>query len=286
MLPLFVTMSRRLWTFVSLTLLSLAAASAFFKIYGASIKFKNSPTLAVNDSGTWRSVDKGIEYRKMTLERSDTGQIIDLKLIRFDTRWIVPRIVRSEQYQLAGANVKTLALKSGAVAAINANYFDEKRKPLGFLKTGGAEINRNVSKSSLFTGVFAVRASSPFIIHRDEFQSQQADEALQSGPLLLYRGSAVEMTRGINRYSRRTILGIDREQRIVIAVTDALLGGLSWAELQELFSSPRWQLQTPDLLNLDGGGSAQLYLKTATLEEMILGTSEVPVAVGFFVKAN
>jgi hypothetical protein len=39
-------------------------------------------------------------------------------------------------------------------------------------------------------------------------------------------------------------------------------------------------------LNLDGGGSAQLYFKSGRLEESVPGTSEVPVASGFFVKAT
>jgi hypothetical protein len=41
-------------------------------------------------------------------------------------------------------------------------------------------------------------------------------------------------------------------------------------------------LETAELLNLDGGGSAQLYIKTKTHEEFISGTSEVPVVIGFF----
>jgi len=70
------------------------------------------------------------------------------------------------------------------------------------------------------------------------------------------------------------------------AATDAVLGGLSFVELQELFSNPKWQLDTPELLNLDGGGSAQLYFRLGRLEESVPGTSEVPVAIGFFAKAN
>ncbi|HEU4340479.1 MAG TPA: phosphodiester glycosidase family protein [Candidatus Binatia bacterium] len=278
-------MSRRFWIWISFGFVLLAAAPLGFKL-SAALKLTHSPTLAVSDPGSWRTIHKGVEYRKMTLDRSDPAQLIELKLLRFDTRWIAPRIVRSSQYQLGGANVKMFAEKSGALAVINANYFDEKGRPLGFLKTAGEEINRSVSKSSLFTGIFGMRDGAPFIMHRNDFLSPQADEALQSGPLLLHRGSAVEVTRGQTRYSRRAIIGIDQERRVVIAVTDALLGGLNWGELQELFSTPQWQLQTPELLNLDGGGSAQLYLKTATFQETIPGTAEVPVAVAFFAKAN
>ncbi|MBI3063977.1 MAG: hypothetical protein HYY82_03475, partial [Deltaproteobacteria bacterium] len=46
------------------------------------------------------------------------------------------------------------------------------------------------------------------------------------------------------------------------------------------------QVPTVDLLNLDGGGSAQLYLKIGKFEEFVAGTVEVPVAIGFFTKGQ
>jgi exopolysaccharide biosynthesis protein len=269
--------------FVTLLLSSLALAvqQSF-----TPAKLKSSPTLAVTHPGNWKAVQKGVELRKISLQRSDSTQSMDLKVLRFDTRRVIPRIIRSSQFQLKGANVKVLAEKSGAIAAINASYFDEKGQPLGFLKAEAQEINRTLSKSALISGIFAVRSFSPFIVHRDEFESLQADEALQCGPLLLSHGAPLEITRGVGRYSRRSVIGIDQENRLLIAVTDGIFGGLSWAELQELFSAPQWQLQAQDLLNLDGGGSAQLYFKTGTVEEMVAGTSEIPVAIGFFSKPN
>lgn len=248
------------------------------------VKLNGSPTLSVTDRGSWKLIQKGAEFRKVTLERSEPYQVIELKLLRFDTRWVVPRIVRSLQYRLKVADVRTLAEKSGAIAMINGNYFDEKGRPLGFLKAASEEINARISKSSLFTGIFAVKDLQPFIVHRDHFAPQQADEGMQAGPLLLTKGSALAVTRGAGRQSRRSLIGIDREQKLIVAVTNSLFGGLNWVELQELFSSEQWEVQTLDLLNLDGGGSAQLYVRGDQLEELVAGATEVPVAIGFFPK--
>ena len=245
-------------------------------------KPKVSSTLVVRNLGVWKTLDPGIEYRKMTLERSEPSYSFDLKLFRFGTDRVSPRIISSGQFQLKGGDAKTLAQRSGAVATINANYFDEKGKPLAFLKTATEDINRNVSKHALYTGVFGVRDSTPFIVHRDDFHLTQAREAVQSGPLLLNGGEALQTVPGTGRYSRRAVIGIDKQQRLMVGVTDTVLGGLSFAELQELFLNPQWQLETSDLLNLDGGGSAQLYIKTKAHEEFISGTSEVPVVIGFF----
>jgi hypothetical protein len=246
-------------------------------------KLRGSPGLAITDAGNWKAIQMGAEFRKVTLERTEPHHLIDLKIVRFDTRWVMPRIVRSLQYNLKSANVKTLAEKSGAIAMINANYFDEKGTPLGFLKTAG-DMSPNVSKSALFTGIFAIKDRVPFIVHRDQFVPQQADEGLQAGPLLLMKGSSLTVARGAGRQSRRSVIGIDADQRLIIAVTETLFGGLTWVELQELFGFAEWRAQTPDLLNLDGGGSAQLYVRGVQFEEYVPGSAEVPVAIGFFQK--
>ena len=248
------------------------------------VRLKSNPNLSVAEMGQWRALLKGVEFRKLTLERSEPYQLIDLKMLRFDTRWVVPRIVPTLRYNLKAADVKTLAEMSGAVAVINANYFDEKGKPLGFLKVAADEINPRVSKSSLFTGIFGIKDRLPFITHRDQFLSQQADEGLQAGPLLLLQGAPLTINRGAGKQSRRSLIGLDKDQRLIVAVTDSLLGGLNWAELQEIFATDALQVRARDLLNLDGGGSAQLYMKILQLEQYVAGTAEVPVAVGFFIR--
>jgi hypothetical protein len=275
-------LQRAKFLWLSLLLFALPRGGFAQGTTASSQRFKNSPGLVVADAGSWKAVFNGAEFRKVTLERSDPRQSIDVKLLRFDTRRVVPRIVRSQTYNLKAANVKTLAEKSGAVATINANYFDEKGMPLGFLKVGLDDINPNIAKSDLYSGVFAVKDRLPFIVHRDEFVPREADEALQVGPLLLMKGAPLTVTRGAGRQSRRSLIGIDSAQRLILAVTDTLFGGLTWVELQEFFGAAEWRAQTTDLLNLDGGGSTQLHVKGAQFEEYVAGTAEVPVAIGFF----
>jgi hypothetical protein len=267
---------------VFFTLLILLGLSSITAPSQPPTKLKKSPLLSVTDAGSWKSIQKAVEFRKMALQRSEPSHSIDLKLLRFDTHWIAPRVLRSAQFQLKGANVKTFAEKSGAIATINANYFDTDGKPLAYLKVGSQPINSRLAKTALYTGVFSVKDQQPVISHRDEFVPEQADEGLQSGPLLLLHGTAQPVTGAPNRASRRALIGMDQQQRLIVAATDNLLGGLHWSELQEIFSAAAWQIQLTDLLNLDGGGSAQLYVKAGNFVELVAGTSEVPVAIGFF----
>jgi hypothetical protein len=243
-------------------------------------------TLSVTDAGHWRTLQKGVALRTVALERAEPSYRLELRLLRFDGQIIIPRVLTAGQWQLKSASAKTFAEKSSAIATINANYFDEKGRPLAYLKTAAQEINRTISKHGLYTGVFGIGESGPFVTHRDEFQPAQASEALQSGPLLLHRGAPVEITSGLGRYARRAVIGIDKQGQIIVGVTDALIGGLSFSELQEIFTNSKWQLETPELLNLDGGGSAQLYVRSGKFEDWLPGTAEVPVGIGFFLKPH
>jgi uncharacterized protein YigE (DUF2233 family) len=240
--------------------------------------------LAVTDVGLWRDLQKGVAIRTLVLERSQPNYTVELKLARFNAQLISARVLDSGEFQLRTASAKTFAEKSQAIAAINANYFDERGRPLAYLKTRVKEINRSLSKHSLYTGIFGIDESGAFVTHRDEFAPAQASEALQSGPLLLHRGLPVAVNPNLGRYARRAVIGIDKTGAIIIAVADAVLGGLGFAELQKLFVDSRWHIDAVELLNLDGGGSAQLYVKSGKFEDWLPGTSEVPVAIGFFSK--
>lgn len=262
-------------------------------LYLAGQVFSQSPkranlgaTLAITNAGSWKPIRRGVEFRTVVMQRTEPAYDMELKLLRVDSQWIVPRVLYADQFQLKSANTKIFAEKAGAIAVINANYFDEKIRPLAYLKTAGKEINRAVSKHGLYTGVFGLGESGPFVTHRDEFQPGHATEALQAGPLLLHRSASVAVLSGLGRYARRSVIGIDKDGRVLIGVSDTVIGGLSFAELQELFAKPKWQMETVELLNLDGGGSSQLYVKSGKFEEWLPGTSDVPVAIGFFDRPN
>jgi uncharacterized protein YigE (DUF2233 family) len=248
----------------------------------APLKLKSSPDISVVDAGVWKPIRKGIDHRKLSLEREAPGAAFDLTLYRFDTGSIVPRVIYAAHHNLKSADVKTLAQKTGAVAAINANYYDPQGQPLAFLKTRTKLINPRVSGAAIYSGIFGVKEGRPFFARRDDFLPADADEAMQSGPLLLLGGQPQRVTGAPNRPSRRALIGTDEEGRLFIAVTGKLLGGLNWEELQELFTAPQWKLQARDLLALDGGASAQLYVRTENYEDLVPGTAEVPVVIGFF----
>src|SRR5213594_2540844 len=50
----------------------------------AQQKLKVATTLTVADSGSWKTVQKGVEFRQIALERTEPSQTLDLKLLRFE----------------------------------------------------------------------------------------------------------------------------------------------------------------------------------------------------------
>lgn len=163
--------------------------------------------------------------------------------------------------------------KLGAAVVLNAGYYDEKGRPMGYFRSGGKVFNSRVlyrgRKTFLHYGaLFAVGRNDgrPGIVSRENFEDSRVSEAFQAGPLLVMDGKPVQ---GLSRYreylraSRRTVVGIDAEERLVVLVSEAETRGISWCELQEYLVLPESKggLGVRDAMNLDGGSSSQLWVR-------------------------
>src|ERR1051325_286702 len=161
------TMSRRL-VCTGLGLVFILLSDTAVQSQGAG-KSQVETGLAVTDVGLWRDLQKGVAIRTVVLERSQPNYTIELKLARFSRELFTARVLGSGEFQLCTASAKTFAEKSQAIAAINANYFDERGRPLAYLKTRVKEINRILSKHALHTGIFAIGESGALVTHRHAF---------------------------------------------------------------------------------------------------------------------
>ena len=166
-----------------------------------------------------------------------------------------------------------LAEKLGAAVVLNAGYYDEKGRPLGYFRSGGKVFNSLVlhrgRRTFLHYGaLFAVERGNgrPKIVSRENFEDSGVGEAFQAGPLLVMDGKPVP---GLSRYreylraSRRTVVGLDTEDRLVVLVSEAETRGVSWCELQAFLVLPESKggLGVRDAMNLDGGSSSQLWVR-------------------------
>ncbi len=168
-----------------------------------------------------------------------------------------------------------------AALCINANFFDENGEPLGLIIHRGIQLSPLHRGGSTLTSVLSISRNGVHVVHRSSFTPRSAIEAIQAGPRLLKDGKKIS---GLNESSRSRRSGVCTDERgnLLIFITSSNFGGLSFAELQEELLQP--QIGCRDSINLDGGGSSQLFLSAELIEPQkglselsISGRDEVPV---------
>jgi len=160
--------------------------------------------------------------------------------------------------------------RTKALVAVNGGFFDESGHALGL------RISRGVKKTALRSanwGVFYVRDGRASIVHTRDFKmSKTIREAVQCGPRLVVDGRVTDLK---PQWARRTGIGIGRDGRVVLAVADGEMSLRDWAALWA--KSTGFNCRTA--LNLDGGTSTQLSLKTTRRSLEITGPNHVSDAV-------
>lgn len=222
-------------------------------------------------------------WRKIApdLEVSDFGSSSpglfssQLLFVRTSLRDFVVSVGVAREFGLSRATAKVFAEKSGATLAINANFFDLERKPLGLVINRGLTRNPLHKGGRVLTGIFEVTSKGPAILSRDGYDPSSAIEAVQAGPRLLAKGDKIQGLSERDVATRRAGVCIDNLGRIVFFCSASNLGGITLGDLQTLLLNP--SIGCVDAINLDGGGSAQLHLKVSETMYSLPGADEVPV---------
>lgn len=186
-----------------------------------------------------------------------------------------------------------LALRSGALAAVNGSFFkmrgpdpDETKKVNGkpalersllgynrsvvYLRVGDSVIAENKEKDNTRkrhnqgSVVISKRTVSLVKDSADLTWEHRlrGEDVLSTGPVLVMGGKDQTLSADAFTTDRhpRTAIGKRRNGTVVLLVVDgraAESAGMSLAELQAVF---RW-LRCTDAINLDGGGSTTMYVK-------------------------
>ena len=227
----------------------------------------------VGDGGWNRSQSLPLDTRDVRI-RFENGATARMKAIRLEYREFQIRLHWREKTDWSmPIDFGALGEKLSAAVILNAGYYDEKGRPLGYFRSGGKVFNSRVlyrgRKTFLHYGaLFTVgrKEGRPNIVSREKFEDSRVKEAFQAGPLLVKDYKPVQ---GLSRYreylraTRRTVVGLDAKGRLVVLVSEAETRGISWCELQEYLALPeaRGGLGVRDAMNLDGGSSSQLWVR-------------------------
>lgn len=232
----------------------------------------------------WRKIGSDLETATVSLE---AGGIFTSELMLFRTALSRYRIgaIRAAEFGLNKATVKVLCQLSKAVLCINANFFDENGDPLGLVINRGTMHQKIHRGGQTLTGIFQVTRKSIGIVHRFEFNPATVIEAVQAGPRLISQGLPVAGVQDNDSFSRRSGICVDKNGRAIFFSVMSGLFGASLPQLQDILVIHG--IDCKEVLNLDGGGSAQLYVSAAipgaspdATEISYTGRDEVPVALG------
>jgi uncharacterized protein YigE (DUF2233 family) len=244
-------------------------------------------SIASAQTVTWAKIGDDLQTGQAIIG-STTLFSAELVLVRSTLNQYQVGVIRAADYGRKTFDAKEAARLSKAVVTINANFFDEQGKPLGVVINRGL-VHQNIHRGgNTLTGIFKVSRDQIEIVPRQIFSPDDALDAVQAGPRLITKGIIVKSLSNAES-TRRSGVCIDSERRLVLFAVSSSLTGLTFDELQQALASPSVRCQ--DALNLDGGGSTQLFISNqiaagsdSNREVFIQGRDEVPVMLGLFLK--
>lgn len=264
--------------------LACLSAIAFFAAgaTGAAAAESNCDARAADSDNEWRAISSGLEYITVRIRFGDgtasrmTGARIKPSQYEIRLRWQVGKSFPS-------AAAREVARDTKAAVVVNAGYFDEKGRPLGYFRSGEKVFNSRLlfrgRRRALHLGaVFYVlkRNGNVGITTREEFDSRGVREAFQAGPYLVRNGKpdpGLDAYREYRRADRRTVLAIGKEGRLIFLVSEEIGRGISWCELQNFLVRPESDggMEVVEAMNLDGGSSSQIFVQGSDQSHFLVG---------------
>lgn len=236
-------------------------------------------------AGVWTNLQPGLELRRVKFNRKDRLlSSFNLIALRVDPEKLRLRMIHAPAKDQPQTDIETLAQSTGALALVNASYFEPDFKVMGLLVCDGEKLSPIRKEGNIHHGVFYLRESRAFLVHRSNFNGQQVEQAFQAGPWLVSDGEAQSRFRNANVVTRRTAVGVDKKGRVILAATDALLGGISLPELADYLARPESEggFELWRAINCDGGTSTQMLLRHPRESLTIRSTVRVPAYLGVF----
>lgn len=167
------------------------------------------------------------------------------------------------------------ALRPDMVAFINANFFDPQGTALGLVVADSAVLGASYVNRG---GMFAVQNGIPRVqsLIQQPYDGAALDQAVQGFPMLVVDGVPNYQRGPGDRTSRRTVVAMDSQGR-VLWISTTLLGMTLDETAAFLVGSG---LDIVNALNLDGGGSMLLSAPNAGLPSF----DPVPVILAIYRK--
>lgn len=226
---------------------------------------------AIGDAWNERFVAEGVSWRARRYASHLGGPQVVHQLV-VDT---AASGVSIQAFAASGCQtVQAIGEARGAVAGVNGGYFGLGGgcPPVSLLKSGGQLLGTNGTTR----GAFGIRPDGTPLIEIVGLGADwpAASEAHGGGPLLVVQGQPTAASdwaaegftsSGFNGENPRTFAGIDAEGRTLLGTVDGRrdnAAGMSLGNLASFLASS--EVGAAEAVNLDGGGSSQMWIANAT----------------------
>ncbi len=221
----------------------------------------------------YQALGEGLAYASWQIPQGITV----LHLLRIDLENFEIRPILASAFGQRADSVQNLAESSKALAAINANFFDENKRALGLVL-----LREKILSAPQNTSWWAALLLKNHTAQIKKIQTQSQVEGfrhgIQAGPRLVVAGKAMKLK---SENSAKSAVGLNRQGYLFLIATD---GPIEINQLAQILARPESQggIGLTQALNLDGGSSAQFFLKTKEKKLSLPGLVKVPVALGVF----
>ncbi|MBP5397230.1 MAG: phosphodiester glycosidase family protein [Bacteroidales bacterium] len=240
--------------------------SVFYDWEQVKARFLRDPN-AFADQVEWKDGGNGLQYAVTQAPAFGAMQTVSVIRFKADEHRLDVVDAPAENSDSTSA----LAQKAGALAAINGSYFNMKTLvPTTFVKDSN-KVKGMTTPDELFRvdGMFVYDGKWMRILRsapeKCEKYARGYDEALAAGPILLSDGREIICNWPSNDtfYTRRhprSVIGTDDNGYIYLMVIDGRFKEGIGATIEETAKLARMVGMT-EALNLDGGGSATLWIE-------------------------
>lgn len=217
----------------------------------------------------WQPIDAAMELRTMRLAAGNSSGFVtvvrlDPKAYKISVKYDVDNPGRVREWFDA---LKPLAV-------INGGYFDENGRPTALVIFDG--IRRGESYTG-FGGMIVINSQGEFELRSLREQpfdeSEELQQAMQSSPMLIQPGGVVSDFEADQDRSRRTVIARDTQGRILLIASYTLTFTLS--EFAQALKASDLELDAA--LNMDGGRSTGLFVRTEAASVALDSVEKVPL---------
>lgn len=170
---------------------------------------------------------------------------------------------------------------ASSTVVINAGYFDEDNSPSGYLVAEGQRYGKRMfdqERSGLIV-IAGGKLSIRDLKSKPVEEGEKFEFALQSYPFLIKNGAgAIAQDSGLK--ARRTAVGMDRSGNVYVLFVQS--SSFSLYEFMNVLLQTKISFQ--DVLNLDGGPSSGIVIRSGEYEKVYNSLTPVPSVLSFFLE--